>query len=192
MKHATKSRDLLYNNGIYRNPLQRYRAILTMVTRATLARSRPGEHCSRYLVSADHYLNHWWLVYWRINASLGHNELITSRRRVYMFHGVFDTCCDRKRVNSMCDHFMRKYYGHGNGQDWVDGRITGVHTYPWPTCGPQTVHTRYTIVRLIRIEIVSATLSYISRAWLEVDLSLWIPHSISLLIIVHVASIPVS
>ena len=35
MKHATKSRDLLYNNGIYRNPLQRYRAILTMVTRAT-------------------------------------------------------------------------------------------------------------------------------------------------------------
>ena len=84
------------------------------------------------------------------------------------------------------------YYGHGNGQDWVDGRITGVHTYPWPTCGPQTVHTRYTIVRLIRIEIVSATLSYISRAWLEVDLSLWIPHSISLLIIVHVASIPVS
>ena len=39
MKHATKSRDLLYNNGIYRNPLQRYRAILTMVTRATLARS---------------------------------------------------------------------------------------------------------------------------------------------------------
>ena len=41
MKHATKSRDLLYNNGIYRNPLQRYRAILTMVTRATLARSPP-------------------------------------------------------------------------------------------------------------------------------------------------------
>ena len=43
MKHATKSRDLLYNNGIYRNPLQRYRAILTMVTRATLARSPPVE-----------------------------------------------------------------------------------------------------------------------------------------------------
>ena len=76
-------------------------------------------------------------------------------------------------------------YGHGNGQDWVDGRITGVHTYPWPTCGPQTVHTRYTIVRLIRIEILSVALSYISRAWLEVDLSLWIPHSISLLIIVQ-------
>ena len=48
------------------------------------------------------------------------------------------------------------------------------------------------VVRLIRIEILSATLSYISRAWLEVDLSLWIPHSISLLIIVHVATIPVS
>ena len=52
MKHATKSRDLLYNNGIYRNPLQRYRAILTMVTRATLARSPPvhrggpGEGCT--------------------------------------------------------------------------------------------------------------------------------------------------
>ena len=51
MKHATKFRDLLYNNGIYRNPLQRYRAILTMVTRATLARSPPvnGTHNSHDL-----------------------------------------------------------------------------------------------------------------------------------------------
>ena len=102
------------------------------------------------------------------------------------------TCHTNRLLFFMCINSKLWYYGHGNGQHWVDDRITGVHTYPWPTCGSQTVHTRYTIVRLIRFEILSAALGYISRAWLEVDLSLLIPHSISPLIIVHVASIPVS
>ena len=51
MKHGTKSRDLLYNNGIYRSPLQRYRAILTMVTRATLARSPRWTKCQAKLTA---------------------------------------------------------------------------------------------------------------------------------------------
>ena len=60
MKHATKSRDLLYNNGIYRNLLQRYRAILTMVTRATLARSPPVtcRFCSKMPETQEHVLQH--------------------------------------------------------------------------------------------------------------------------------------
>ena len=48
-----------------------------------------------------------------------------------------------------------RLYGHGNGQHWVNGQITGVHIYPWPVCGSQTVHTRYTIVSLIRLDIWS-------------------------------------
>ena len=36
-------------------------------------------HWFRQWLGADqatsHYLNQWWLIYWRINASLGHNEL---------------------------------------------------------------------------------------------------------------------
>ena len=37
------------------------------------------QHCFRYWLGAfqatSHYLNQWWLVYWRIYASLGLNEL---------------------------------------------------------------------------------------------------------------------
>ena len=35
--------------------------------------------------------------------------------------------------------------GHGNGQHRVNGQITGVHIYPWPMSGSQTVNTNYTI-----------------------------------------------
>ena len=49
------------------------------------------QHCFRYWLGAvqatSHYLNQWWLVYWRIYASLGLNELMASnvacRRRIY-------------------------------------------------------------------------------------------------------------
>ena len=66
-----------------------------------------------------------------------------------------------------------------------------VFTYIRDQC---VVHTRYTIVSLIRLDIWSHLLGYINQDWPEVNLflfryiSLWI----SLLIIKHVASIPVS
>ena len=33
-----------------------------------------------------HYLNHWWLVYWRIYSSVSHNELIYSSRYKLKMH----------------------------------------------------------------------------------------------------------
>ena len=59
---------------------------------------------------------------------------------------------------------------HGNGQHWVNGQITSVHIYPWPTCGLQTVHTNCTIVWLSSLDIWSALQGYINQAWPEVDL----------------------
>ena len=82
-----------------------------------------------------------------------------------------------------------QYYCHGNGQHWVNGQITSVHIYPWPTCGLQTVHTNCTIVWLISLDIWSALQGYLNQAWPEVDLP--ISRSNSLLIFMHVASISV-
>ena len=69
-------------------------------------------------------------------------------------------------------------YGHGNGQHWVNGQTTGVHIYPWPKCGSQKVHTSHAIVKLIRLDIWSASLgswykpSLAGSRSLSVDLSL--------------------
>ena len=50
------------------------------------------QHWFRYWLGAakatSHYLNQWWLVYWRIYASLGLNELIIPATGI----GVFTYC----------------------------------------------------------------------------------------------------
>ena len=70
-------------------------------------------------------------------------------------------------------------YGHGNGQHWASGQITGVHVYPWPTCGSQTIHTSYTIVWLIRLDIWSDLQGCINRTWRRKSISLYLTLALS-------------
>ena len=48
------------------------------------------QHWLRLWLGADqatsHYLNQWWLFYWRIYASLGLNELMQSHHHVYFWN----------------------------------------------------------------------------------------------------------
>ena len=130
-------------------------------------------------------------ITWR-STNLKHTSKQQTLNVLSIWHGrLYQVTYQMKNWNGLSLYLYLYLYGHGNGQYWVNGQITGVHTYPWPTCGSQTVHTRYTIVSLIRLDIWSPLLGYIYWAWPEVDLFLYIWFWISLLIIEHVASIPV-
>ena len=113
-----------------------------------------SQHWFRWWLGADqatsHYLNQWWLIYWRIYASLGLNELIFGKesQRAYMWrlliyrlwpvashfdpfshHGYSSKVisgCQRARSN-----VVRKPPPHIASQSYVDNRVHAMWMTWW-------------------------------------------------------------
>ena len=74
------------------------------------------QHWFRYLLdtgqASNHYLNQWWLVYWRICASLGLNELnAIFLMQMYELRLKFHLSLFLRLQLTIFQHWFRKWHG---------------------------------------------------------------------------------